>query len=358
MSKLRLGYVGCGFMAQKVHIPNFASIPECELVALAEIRPVLGEKVRARYRIPRLYHHHSELASDPDIEAVAVSAGYAVQGQIAGDLLLAGKHVFMEKPMAVSLEQAQEIVAAAESSGAKLMVGYMKRYDAGNELVKEILDRLRQTDELGQVVYARNHGFCGDWVCGLDTPLETTSEPMPDAPPPRLPHWLPPAFADRYLGYLQQYTHNLNLLRWLLGAGDDVQVRAVDLDKDGYTGVVILDMTGIRATLESGHLSYHAWDEHTQIYFRDGWVKTWAPPLLLKNLPARVEVYRGGEVQTFSRPLPADRWSWSYKREAEAFVRSVLHGEPIRSSGRDTLTDVRLFEEIHQSHLRQQGRLE
>lgn len=45
MERLRLGYVGAGFMAQKVHLPNFSSIEQCELVALAEVRPELGRKV-------------------------------------------------------------------------------------------------------------------------------------------------------------------------------------------------------------------------------------------------------------------------------------------------------------------------
>ena len=56
---------------------------------------------------------------------------FALQGEIAKDLLLSGKHVFMEKPMAVSVEQAQKMVDASKESGKKLMVGYMKRYDAG-----------------------------------------------------------------------------------------------------------------------------------------------------------------------------------------------------------------------------------
>ncbi|WDR03512.1 Gfo/Idh/MocA family oxidoreductase [Devosia algicola] len=61
---------------------------------------------------------HQELCNDPDIEAVAVSADYVVQGNIAADLLRAGKHVFMEKPMAVSIQQAESILAAAEAGGA------------------------------------------------------------------------------------------------------------------------------------------------------------------------------------------------------------------------------------------------
>jgi predicted dehydrogenase len=78
MEPVKLGYVGCGFMAQKVHIPNFVSIRDCELIALAEVRTKLGRKVQERYKIPRLYAHHLELAKDPEIEAVAVSADFAL----------------------------------------------------------------------------------------------------------------------------------------------------------------------------------------------------------------------------------------------------------------------------------------
>ena len=351
MRTIRLGYVGCGFMAQKVHLPNFTTIPGCEVIALAEVRQELGRRVQARFGIPRFYPDASTMFADPEIEAVAVSAAFSVQGDIAREALLAGKDVFMEKPMAISLAQADAILDASQRSGKRLMVGYMKRYDAGNELVKQQIDDFKRNGELGAITYARNHGFCGDWIAGLDTPMETTSEPMP-AVPAIGPAWLPPEFLKPYIGYLQQYTHNLNLLRWFLDAGDDVRLRAVDLDDDGYTGIVVLDMAGTRAVLETGSLSHYRWDEHTQVYFRHGWVKTWAPPLLLKQVPAEVEIYRAGEEQTFSRPIPQPAWSWSYRREAEHFVHCLQTGEPFRSSAEDTRTDVRLFEEIFQAHLR------
>ena len=80
-----------------------------------------------------------------------------------------------------------------------------------------------------------------------------------------------------------------------------------------------------------------------------------APPLLLRNQPAEVEIYRGGKTHEFTRPLPDPAWSWSYKREAEAFIHGVRTGEPFDSSGEDTLTDVRLFEEIYREWLRRKG---
>ena len=309
MEPIRLGYVGCGFMAQKVHIPNFTSLPNCELIGLAEVRPELGRKVQQRWGIPRLYTDHIELAADPEIEAVAVSADFALQGEIAKDLLSAGKQVFMEKPMAVSVQQAASIVAAGKAAGTKLMVGYMKRYDAGNELVRSKVDQFRSTGELGGMTYVRNHGFCGEWICNLDTPMITSDVPKPDAPA-QTPNWLPPEWVRPYLSYLQQYTHNINLLRWFLDAGDQAQVKHVDLDDNGYSGIVIFDMVGVRVTLETGRVSHYRWDEHTQIYFEDGWVHTWAPPLLLKNTPAEVEIYRAGEMQEISRPIPQPNWTW------------------------------------------------
>ncbi len=345
-----MGYIGCGFMAQKVHIPNFSRIAECDLIGLAEVRTELGRTVQTRFGIPHLYRDHHELAQNADIEAVAVSADFALQGEIARDLLLAGKHVFMEKPMAVSVEQAEAIVAASQESGKKLMVGYMKRYDAGNEIVKNRVAQFRETGELGRLTYARNHAFGGDWVCNLDTQMDSTTETKPVAPA-KTPDWLPERWRGAYLGYLQQYTHNVNLMRWFLDAGDNVSVKAVDLDENGYTGVVILDMAGIRVTLETGHVSHYRWDEHSQLYFENGWVHTWAPPLLLKNTPAEVEIYRAGEAQEISRPIPKPSWTWAYQREAEYFIANVRNDTPFRSSAADTLTDVRLFEDIYKAFL-------
>ena len=355
MEPIKLGYVGCGFMAQRVHIPNFTSLPNCELIGLAEVRPELGQQVQQRWGIPRLYTDHTELAADSEIEAVAVSADFALQGEIAKDLLSAGKQVFMEKPMAVSVQQAESIVAAEKAAGKKLMVGYMKRYDVGNELVRSKVDQFRETGELGGMTYVRNHGFCGEWICNLDTPMITSDTPKPYAPA-ETPEWLPSEWVPPYLNYLQQYTHNINLLRWFLDAGDQAQVKAVDLDDNGYSGVVIFDIAGVRVTLETGRVSHYRWDEHTQIYFEDGWVHTWAPPLLLKNTPAEVEIYRAGETQEISRPIPKPNWTWAYRRELEHFIANVRNDTPFRSSGEDTLTDVRLFEDIYRMLLDQRRR--
>ena len=183
MDKVRLGYVGCGFMAQKVHIPNFASIPDCELAAIAEVRKDIRESVADRYRIPKRCAHHLELTRDTDIDAVALSAASALQPEMAIDFLKAGKPVFMEKPMATTVEAANRLLEAERGGGARLMVGYMKRYDAGNIIARDTIRAFRESDEIGPVTYVRAHGFCGDWLGGIDTPMDQSAEAKPPSPP-------------------------------------------------------------------------------------------------------------------------------------------------------------------------------
>src|SRR4029453_17280422 len=98
------------------------------------------------------------------------------------DLWRRGKTVFMEKPMATTVERAEAILRAQREGGGQLMVGYMKRYDSGNQVAREAVRAFCASREMGAITYARNHGFCGDWIAGLDTPLIKSSEPMPPSP--------------------------------------------------------------------------------------------------------------------------------------------------------------------------------
>ena len=353
MPKLKLGYVGCGHMAQRVHIPNIMSLDDVQLVALAEVKPELGKAVQEHWRVPKLYSHHSELATDADVDAVAVSGHHAIQGEIAIDCLRAGKDVFMEKPMAISSAQAERILAAEKETGKRIMVAYMKRYDAGNIAAKELLDELGAD---GDPRFARNHGFCGDWTAGLDTLHIKTDEPNPpiegELP---WPEWMPEDRQKGYIGYLQQYTHNINLLRWFLGDEADVEVHSAHLSPDdGLSGIVVLDINGCLCTIESGGMAYHGWDEHTQVYFKHGWVRADSPPLLLRNEPAHVEVYvkKGKDQPAVRREIfPVGGRVWAYKAEMQHFVEGVLNDTPFRSPAADAARDAATIESIYRKAL-------
>lgn len=352
---VKLGYVGCGFIAQHIHLPNFASLPECDFVALAEVRPKLGKAVADHYRIPRVYASHMELAADPEIEAVAVSADYALQGAIAADLLRAGKDVFMEKPMAVSVKQAETILAAEAEGGGRLMVGYMKRFDPANLLMRETVRGWRESGDKGRLLYLRAHGFCGNWTAGRDrTTILSSDEPMP--PVPReglLPDWVPESFAGKYIGYLQQYTHNINLAMFVLDVTDPAEmvVKAVELDEDGMTGVVVLELGGTRVTVESAQTKFHAWEEHTQVYFEGGWVHAWSPTLFANPGNPRIEIYEGGENASYRYPIPQPIAAWHFREEARHFLEAVRSRAPFGSPGSIAFNDAKLLEDIYRRHV-------
>jgi predicted dehydrogenase len=353
--KIRLGYVGGGFLAQNAHLGNFASLPQCNLVALAERRPNLAAQVARRFGIGKVYPDHLALANDPQIDAVAVSADYAGQGEIAAEVLRAGKHVFMEKPMAVSIQQAERILAAANEGNTRLMVGYMKRYDAGNRRIRDLIREWQQDDGKGKLLYVRCHGFCGNWIAGLDTSglIRTDESVESTAVEELLPDWLPKAFRRGYIGYLQQYTHQVNLLRFLLDAqsADDVIVTNVDLSPDGYTGLVTLQIKGVRCVIESASTKFHGWDENLHLFFEGGWIRS--TPGLLFSRPStnEIEVYESGETAGIRYPGAPVNQSWHYRAEAEHFLQCLQTGTEFDSPGSDALIDVGIFENIYQKFM-------
>ena len=347
MRKVKLGFVGCGFMGQLAHLVNFLESDKCEVVALAELREKLGRKVAERYRIPKLYKSHRELAQDKDIEAVVEITSDGLHAPIAIDLMNAGKHVFTEKPMATCLTDARRMVEAAEKNNVKLMVGYMKRFDPGVQKAKELVDEFRSSGELGEITFVRAHCFGGDWVCNIGKPI-STEESGPETPTP-LPEWLPKEMERSFVGYNNVYCHNINLLRFLLG--DIKGVKYAELGgKTWRSGrIVILDFGDFISSLETGSISANFWDEEIKIYFEDGWMEILTPPPLLRNVPARVEVYKAGRTQEVIHPYSP--WDWSFRRASEHFLDCILEDREPISSGKDSLEDIRIMEEIFKTYL-------
>lgn len=335
MRTVKIGFVGCGFMGQLVHLPNFASLPDCELVALAERRAELGRQVARKYQIPHIYLSHTELAQDPEPEAVVVIMSEHLHHEIAMDLLLAGKHVYIEKPLAGSPQDGRRMAESAKQSGKMLMVCYMKRYDSGVELAKRKLDELLTSGELGPLVHAKIHCFGGDWICGLGSPLNT-NEPAP-AVQIRVPDWLPKVHETLYWTFQNVYCHDLNLLRYFLG--EVQEIKYVDLHSP--VKMVRMQFAGCTATLETGWTASNAWDEQMTLFFEHGRVNIALPPPLFRNQTAALSIEKKGEHVHLN--LPPD---WAFRRAAAHFIECIQAGEPPRSPAEDSLLDLELVEQI------------
>ena len=146
---LKVGIVGLGGIAHN-HCEAVAGLANAEVVAVADL---FEEKRRAfmdQYGIAKGYATHTELLKDDDIDVVAVVLGHQLHHRLTVDACRAGKHVLVEKPMALSLVQCDEMIKAASDNGVKLMVGHTHHFLGTSLKAKEILD----SGELGPLITA------------------------------------------------------------------------------------------------------------------------------------------------------------------------------------------------------------
>ncbi len=136
MSKIRMGIIGCGAIAQVQHMPNLASLHALYDVRwVCDISPGLARWLAEVFKVPNATTDPRELLDAPDVDAV-ILCHTDPKTELAVAAFAAGKHVFIEKPMCYSLKEANAICAAKEDAGAVGQVGYMKGYDPAFEVAQ------------------------------------------------------------------------------------------------------------------------------------------------------------------------------------------------------------------------------
>ncbi len=339
---VRLGFIGAGFIGQLAHVMNYVEIANCQIVALAEYRPMLRRKLAERYGIPRTYASHHELLKDPEVDAVVVVTPRRYTAPIALDCLRAGKHVITEKPMAGTLKQGELLVDAARAKNLHYTVGHMRRYDEGVQLGKKLLDELVASQEIGPVIFARAHCYMGNSFCSIDGHIKTDEKTdYPDEGWPIAPDWLSAELSSEYAMFLNVYSHNTNLLRYLFNKTPSVEYAWL---QSPAGQIAVLNFGDFVASLEAANAVNQNWDETTDIYFAKGHLSIRTFPAFLRNIPAQVTLYKGTDKhETFSSNC---NWTWAFRRQAQAFVDDILNGRESISSGKDSLEDLRLIENI------------
>jgi predicted dehydrogenase len=145
---MRMGVAGLGYWGPNL-ARNFASIPRCDLAWLCDADPAACERVAARFPGVPTTTAIDDLIEDPQLDAVVLATPVPTHATLAERVLRAGKHCFVEKPLAVDVATAERAVAAAEESGRVLMVGHLLEYHPAVAKLKEITD----SGELGDIHY-------------------------------------------------------------------------------------------------------------------------------------------------------------------------------------------------------------
>ena len=267
---IKVGIIGCGKIAQVRHIPEYAANPHAEVYGFYDINLARAEELAKKYG-GKAFASYEELLADPEIEAVSVCAANHAHAEISVAALKAGKHVLCEKPMAVTLEECEAMVAAAKESGKYLMIGQNQRLAKAHAKAKELIEQ----GAIGKVLTFRTifgHGGPETWSIDPGSNVwffDKTKAAMG-------------AMAD--LGI-----HKTDMIQYVLGS-KIVKTQAVltTLDKKDATGsligvddnaICIYQMeNGVIGTMTASWTYYAAEDNTTVIYGTKGELRLYDDP--------------------------------------------------------------------------------
>lgn len=155
---LRFGIVGLGFAAVST-VPAILRHPRLSIVAAADTDPLALERFRARFDIPGAYGQIEELCANPTVDAVYIATPTTLHAEQAILAAEHGKHLIVEKPLAVSLAEADRLIAAVERHGVQLVVGHSQSFEPPVLAMRALV----RGGELGRVLMISSWCFT-DWL--------------------------------------------------------------------------------------------------------------------------------------------------------------------------------------------------
>ena len=207
MRTIKLGIIGLGYIGQ-IHLRHCLKIPNADVLAVADVSPKALKNAK-KDGVKKTFNNYSELLKDSEVEAVIIGLPTHLHLQCAREAAEAGKDIFLEKPMARNVEEAREILLAAQRNSVKLMMGYPMRFNDKFVSVKEKMEK----------------GLIGDVENAYATFISTGPffhRAEGHAPVP-VPDWW---FNRELTGggvFVDMGSHMINLMRWYFGEVTDIK---------------------------------------------------------------------------------------------------------------------------------------
>ena len=145
---LRVGVVGLGYWGPNL-VRNLHEVADAEVAWICDSRAEALEKIARRYPAVAITQSYDTLLADDDLDAVVIATPAATHHKLASAALNAGKHVFVEKPLASSVADAIDLVETAEVNGLVLMPGHTFVYSPPVTMIKDLID----SGELGEIYF-------------------------------------------------------------------------------------------------------------------------------------------------------------------------------------------------------------
>ncbi len=328
---MQVGVVGAGNVA-RFHVRGYMEAG-ASIVAVADVDEAKAASV-ADVAGAQVYSNYEDLLASPDISAVSVCLPNHLHYEACLAALKAGKHVLCEKPMTTTLEDARELVRAADESSRYLQVAYMKRFLPAFQTAHASLP------EIGNILTATVKVF----------------------------HWFPEdmwASADKVWGLKKHSagggplvhagSHIIDILNWWFGPIASVNSRIrykPGLDIDDHTAATMITEAGVTiffecAWLPLSHIGYFkdGWDERIEVTGDRGRVELYSTWWDRTDMSPFVRVYKEGEPAKEIYATPTNGFS----AEVRAFVEACGNGGKTKPDAADGLAVQEVIEGLYRS---------
>ncbi|MET4781015.1 Gfo/Idh/MocA family oxidoreductase [Glaciihabitans sp. UYNi722] len=343
---IRVGVLGCGQIAQIMHLPFLSESPDFEISAVCDLSLGTATAAAERYGVPSIYPSSDDLMADPHVDAIIVCS--FDHASVSLDAIRAGKHLLIEKPLAFTPAEGRAVQLAAEGAGTVSMVGYMKLFDPGFARGLELIA------EAGDARVRTVHNLAGRFDIAKTMYDQVRFDDIPDGVLAASLIDVNDRIADHlgdHAGYVELYTsllmlgaHDLSVIREAFGAPSSVAYASSDGQK--HLLAVLEYDDGVPVVFEIGTGSrYDWWDEWVGVSTDTSEIRVEFSHPYIRYAPTRVDV-RETRFGMESRATLTASSDDPFRREIKHFADAILNGVAVRSTVAGGLQDLDLATDI------------
>ena len=327
---LQFGLVGCGRVAPR-HAQSLRELEGARLAAVADIRESRADRFASEYG-PEPYTDYRYLLDRADLDVITICTPSGLHAEMAIDAMQAGKHVIVEKPMALDLADAGRMIAAAEATGRKLCVVLQNRYNPPMQELRAIVDS----------------GVLGRLLLGTATV-----------------RWYRPQeyYEDGWHGtwamdggaLMNQSIHHIDALQWLLGAPESVFTFSATLahrmEAEDVGVASIRFRNGALATVEGSTVTYPENMEGSVAIFGEyGSLKVGGTALNRKVIwKVRGALEHEREAITRDEMDPPSIYGQSHRAVIADMIAAIREDRPSQTHGREGRKSLALVLAMYES---------
>lgn len=326
MKKLKLGVIGAGRIG-KVHIATLVqNVPQADIVAIADTNINVASEVAKMFGIASVFTDYMSVIKHPDVEAVVICSPTDTHAKYIIDSARAGKHIFCEKPVDLSIEVIKNAINEVEKAGVKLMVGFNRRFDPDFLKIRQLV---------------------ADGKIGDPHILKITSrDPAP-----------PPAEYSAVSGgmFMDMTIHDFDMARYITGSEvTEVYAKSAvlvdpEIGKAGDIDTAVITLSfanGAIGVIDNSRKAVYGYDQRVEIFGSKGMA------LADNNFPDNHKYFANDGIH---RSLPynffMDRYLDAYANEMKVFCDAIINDKEPPVSGQDGLMSVVIALAAKRSHL-------